>query len=89
MHKAFEVHRLNDQGVERALRIATLFDNLRMALSPMVFDGAANRETALVMTHLELACLYAKKAMSQELANQDLAPQGSPTPHEGIPAVQP
>jgi hypothetical protein len=74
MHKAFEVHRLNEGGMAKAQELAEAFDKLLAQAqyitgTPRSVDPAA-RERALMITHLELAGFYAKKTMAQLSENQ-------------------
>ena len=74
MHPIFQVHMLNENGINRANRIAQLFDNLLMDISEYIGDS---RESAIVKTKLEEACFFAKKAMANKPENQkesDAAP---------------
>lgn len=78
-HPAFEVHKVNGAGWHNAQRIAGAFNALVEQLTPMT--SASPREHAIVMTKLEEACFFAKKAMASQPANQD----GRPTDAEGRP----
>jgi len=64
----FEVHRLNQRGLENADSIATWFDTVLEEIKGIVPEG---RQLSLVKTHLEQACFYAKKGMAQQSANQE------------------
>jgi hypothetical protein len=66
---AFEVHKLNATGIEKAKTIAKLFDELLATLSDEC--RAEGREFALVRTKLEEACFFAKKAMAKNPLNQE------------------
>lgn len=68
MHKEFQVHKLNEQGVQRANKVAILFDALLSDLSLVVSDG---REFAIVKTKLEEACFFAKKSIANQPGNQE------------------
>lgn len=68
MHKAFEVHRLNEVGMKRAGEIASIFDLLLRDLESLVPDSW---EKAIVVTKLEEACFFAKKAMASLRENHD------------------
>lgn len=74
MHKAFEVHRLNEKGMGKAKQLAESFDKLlaevQAITGTMQSQDPAGRERALVITHLELASFYAKKTMAQLQENQ-------------------
>lgn len=68
MDALFEVHKLNDEGMKRAEKLAAIFEGaLREieALNPM--DG---RELSIVKTKLEEACFFAKKALAKNAAHQ-------------------
>lgn len=67
MNKEFEVHKLNDSGIEKATNIAELFDGVLNALSQIL---PAGRELSIVKTKLEEACFFAKKAMACDPTNQ-------------------
>jgi hypothetical protein len=73
MDGAFQVHRLNENGMEKAQKIAQAFDTLLDELHTHCHDG---REFALVKTKLEEACFFAKKSMANHPANhqQDTVP---------------
>lgn len=68
-HHAFAVHMLNDDGKKKAAAIADAFSSLVESLeaNDIATDG---RLRALVMTKLEEACFFAKKAMATNLKNQ-------------------
>ena len=71
MHKAFAVHILNDTGKAKAGEIALVFDTALSELADIIADRTAEgrREWALVVTKLEEACFFAKKAMASDPAN--------------------
>jgi hypothetical protein len=80
MHKAFTVHMLNEAGKAKAIAIAAAFDDLLTKLEPLCAPG---RHAALVVTKLEEAAFFAKKAMASDPANGTEAPgtaQSVPTP---------
>lgn len=66
MHPAFQVHMLNEIGKEKANAIAEAFDSLVAALTPLC---PASREFSLVLTKLEEASFFAKKAMANQSEN--------------------
>jgi hypothetical protein len=67
----FDVHRLNDEGMRKAERIAESFAVLLKALEGEVgIIGTGSREFALCRTHLEVAGFFAKKAMACQPENQ-------------------
>lgn len=67
MHQAFRVHMLNEKGKGLASEIAGAFDELAARLFLICPQG---RELAIVMTKLEEACFFAKKAIANVEANQ-------------------
>ena len=70
MHQGFQTYLLNEDGQQKAREIGTAFDVLLTQLLP-ICEGGASREMALVKTHLEIACFYAKKSMAIQPANQE------------------
>jgi hypothetical protein len=78
MDAIFQVHRLNETGLAKAQSIAEQFDALLTALETDCLPAAADpsaprqmtREFALVKTHLESACFYAKKSIANQIENQ-------------------
>ncbi len=64
--KAFAVHMLNDDGKRKAQIIAAAFNDLVTVLEGICPDG---REAAIVVTKLEEACFFAKKAMAADPSN--------------------
>lgn len=66
MHQAFQVHRLNEEGTRKARYIADHFDILLELLPSVCPPG---REMSIVVTKLEEACFFAKKAMASDPAN--------------------
>jgi len=64
----FEVHKLNELGLKKAHEIAFLFNDTLKKLKSYVPEG---RELAITKTHLESACFFAKKAMSNDPVNQE------------------
>lgn len=64
----FQVHRLNDAGMAKAIKIAEDFSALLIAAEETC--GSGGREMALVRTHLEQAAFYAKRAMASKEENQ-------------------
>lgn len=65
MSEHFKVHKLNDVGMSKAREIAAAFEQLVLRLdeSGVQFNP---RYRALVMTKLEEACFFAKKAMASD-----------------------
>ncbi len=66
----FQFHRLNDDGIKKAEAIAGAFDDLLNELSQLC--PSEGREFSIVKTKLEEASFFAKKAMANAPANQDL-----------------
>jgi hypothetical protein len=68
MHPAFQVHILNEGGIAKAEAIASKFD----ALANWLVDAIPqpSREMSLVITKLEEASFFAKKAMANQTINQ-------------------
>lgn len=66
----FRVHMLTDEGKEKARKIAEYFTTLLSALQELCPGG---REMALTVTHLEIACRFAKHAMAQADGNHEKA----------------
>ena len=63
----FNVHKLNDAGMEKAIDIALVFDR---ALTSLINLCPSGRHLAIVKTKLEEACFFAKKAMAESPENQ-------------------
>lgn len=63
----FQFHKLNADGIEKALAIAEAFDICLARVKSLCPEG---RELALVKTKLEEACFFAKKAMANLPGNQ-------------------
>jgi hypothetical protein len=79
MHRAFEVHKLNDCGMRKAERLAGVFDTHLPLVREIV--GAENILPFATLfnrceEHLELASFYAKKFLASQPENQhiDIAP---------------
>ena len=73
--KLFQVHLLNEQGIEKAKGLATAFDELYDRLETLVGPtGINSREFSIVKTQLETASFYAKKAMASQAENQKSTP---------------
>jgi hypothetical protein len=73
MHKEFEVHLLNPEGVAKAKRLAEVFDEALTqieALAVVHLDWPREMAMHAVCTHLEIASFYAKKAMASLPENQ-------------------
>ena len=67
MFAEFEVHKLNEAGIGKAVHIAGDFSSLLGSLMTVCPEG---REMSIVKTKLEEACFFAKKAMAKDEANQ-------------------
>lgn len=61
MEKEFQVHRLNDEGMQKAIDIATQFSDLLRFCKSVAEPG---RELSIVATKLEEAAFFAKKALA-------------------------
>lgn len=69
MHPAFQVHMLNKVGKKKASDIAAAFDGLLLGLQTICPPG---RELSLVITKLEEASFFAKKAMANQPENTEV-----------------
>lgn len=75
-HSEFAFHRLNTDGIKKAIEIANAFNTLATFLEDdCCLTGC--REFRITMTKLEEACFFAKKAMAirTELQFDDSTPQ--------------
>lgn len=63
----FQVHKLNDEGMRKAIAIADAFDDLMEDLKALMPEG---RALSIVKTKLEEACFFAKKGMAVDPVNQ-------------------
>jgi len=71
MNPLFQVHTLNDDGINKARAMAEDFSALVSKLQIILGDGGVkSREFSLVKTKLEEAAFFAKKAMANQLENQ-------------------
>lgn len=68
MANEFSVHRLNPTGLECADRCAAAFDRLLTELD--VIGMESGRERAIVVTKLQEASFFAKRAVALNPANQ-------------------
>lgn len=66
MNEAFRVHKLNPGGLQKAQSLAEAFDKLLTDLN--LPEG---RYKSLVITKLEEASFFAKKAIAIDSANQE------------------
>lgn len=64
----FDVHLLNDQGLLKAREIAVAFSRLVTELDRIGVPGGRNR--ALVITKLQEASFFSKRAIAEDQANQ-------------------
>lgn len=62
MSPEFEVHMLSEEGKAKATKIANSFNGLLQTLKD---DCMGGREFDECRKHLEVACMYAKKAMAK------------------------
>lgn len=67
MNALFAVHKLNEDGMTKAKKIAYAFDNCLTELESVCPSG---RELSIVKTKLEEAAFFAKKAMATAPENQ-------------------
>lgn len=65
----FDVHRLNEIGMDKAHGIQAAFSEALRALEGLC--GTDGREMAIVRTKLEEACFFAKRAMAIKPENQE------------------
>ena len=66
--KEFQVHLLNESGIQKAVRLAERFTDF---LNDIEQDtGAEGREVSIVRTKLEEASFFAKKAIACRPENQ-------------------
>lgn len=63
----FRTHVLNEGGIEKAGKIAELFNGILSDLGDLC--PQKTREFSIVKTKLEEACFFAKKAMSGDSGN--------------------
>lgn len=64
----FQVHLLNEAGIERARQLAESFTGFLNIIEEIA--GTSGREIAIVRTKLEEASFFAKKAMASQPQNQ-------------------
>ena len=67
MNTEFKVHLLNQNGINKAKNIASVFDECLNELKQMCPEG---REFSIVKTKLEEASFFAKKSMAKDSENQ-------------------
>lgn len=66
----FKVHKLSEDGLENARKIARIFSTVLSELDDICAEG---RSFSIAKTHLETACFFAKRAMCEkygELINE-------------------
>jgi hypothetical protein len=63
----FQVHKLNEGGLQRAQELADRFNGLLVELNRLLPEG---REFSIVKTKLEEAAFFAKKAIAKRPENQ-------------------
>jgi len=68
MAEEFTVHKLNERGMAMAVDIARIFADTLALLDDIVTVG---RERALIVTKLQEACFFAKRAIAFNPANQE------------------
>jgi len=83
MNREFDSHILNEAGIDKAKKIAAVFDALLESLCPSdVRCGPAlcppGRELSIAKTKLEEACFFAKKAMAIQPENQQNRDKSKP-----------
>lgn len=68
----FDFHALNEQGSERALRVAQIFSVALESLDQVIVNSAlTGRARSLLITKLEEAKMWATRAVCLDPANQD------------------
>ena len=70
MNPLFQVHLLNDDGINKAKAMAQDFSALMDKLEAILGDGVKTREFSIVKTKLEEASFFAKKALANQPENQ-------------------
>lgn len=69
IRQEFTVHRLNDNGMDRAEELALQFSGFLSEVERLC--GADGREMAIVRTKLQEACFFAKRAIAVLPENQE------------------
>lgn len=67
MRQEFQVHILNDDGIAKARVLGDLFSGLLTSIEQMIPPG---RDLAVVVTKLQEASFFAKRAVAADPANQ-------------------
>jgi hypothetical protein len=76
MDPLFQVHKLNEAGIKKAVAIAEGFDELLTKLNaiclpkPTANLSFSNAQMEIVRARLEEACFFAKKSMANQSENQ-------------------
>ncbi len=71
MKEEFQVHLLNEQGIAKATELGEAFSALLTKLDTLIPVG---RERSLVVTKLQEASFFAKRAVAIEPSNQKGCP---------------
>lgn len=66
MREEFKVQLLNDEGLAKASDVGFIFSKALDAIEQLISPG---RERALVVTKLQEACFFAKRAIALDPAN--------------------
>jgi hypothetical protein len=67
MRDEFKVHQLNDQGLKKATDLGEVFSQMLDAIEALIPQG---RERSIVITKLQEASFFAKRAIALDPANQ-------------------
>lgn len=70
MRKEFKFHRLNEYGIDKARKLAELYNTLCEQVTEIV--RVSSPELTIATRKLEESCFYAKKAMAEQDINQDI-----------------
>ena len=65
----FKVHILNEKGLDKARNIQLLFELLLSGLDGLIPE--VSRERSLVVTNLQTASFWAKRAVAMDPENQE------------------
>jgi hypothetical protein len=68
VRKEFKFHLLNEEGKEKATKLASLYNDLCDEVSDIIAQGSP--ELTIAIRKLEESCFYAKKAMAEQERNQ-------------------
>lgn len=63
MRQEFQVHRLNESGMEKAVELAEIFSRALDQIETILVSSPG-RERALVITKLQEASFFAKRALA-------------------------